>query len=941
MATERPVLLRPVQHVSDGTDLTGSSTVTVATGLYANVIALAQACFTDDSGIDNVRLSDDFYFEIYSTTGQTITWNNSDLGTMLGFENQITASAGVWATAPNRPRNIWIPEDPYADQGAFLLNLRDTVQGAIAADGTLSANKVGPDVYERSMSFTAELATNISREFVTTDEDVYHTLTQFVLGSMTASPEDSTIANPRGFWFYPDINDAIADCTYQPHVDQWSTDGGIDFNLTASPDEKVFCHFDKSALSDWTGSPFFQTSRLRYNTKLNFHTAPAPTLTAVSYPWSSSFTALDYAPGVDNLSASITFPQGAVTPTFRYKGGDADGTDWDASTYGDTLTLQSGTAPTYNTGSPFWGISDDSVTFNNGGYYQDGSAFTGFDYSDDLFIEGFVNVNYVGSHEYIVATRGSGSNGFQVYVNTSLSGGMTFYMRDNALASVFIHSNVATDGLVYFSLCYDASENSSNGGCFCVNGSAVFKNIYGLGTVTQNNLTIGADALGSFEYNDAIFYLAAYSGTLWDGGSSNATDMVALHEQRYHSLCGTYPTTATDYSTTFTRASEAYTYSPSLENGADDLTKRLWSVGDAFPRVAQWADENGLNTDGFWSEQQRTNLITYSNEMSNWTEIDATDVTTDDDYEAPDHTSTMSSLAASTTDGQHGWYTTATLTAATYTFSGYIFGDNTDWIRLENTTLTNSYAIFNLSSGTVYETGASATGRISKMKFDCAGGETCYKCEITFTGTAASHTLRVRALGGTTTPTDTFAGDGSIKQIGVWGMQCELGEEATSPIITSGATATRLKDVLTYTAGDNIGGEDIGEGEIYGTIHLNSYNSEDSDKTIIALSDGGSSADKVRAVLAITDVVKAESAATGGNAGGTSSTVDVTDNDTHDFRIDWDDNDLRITVDTITSGGDPTCDMPDDLDTIHVGSDEGDDNQINGLVSDIVIKAPS
>jgi hypothetical protein len=73
--------------------------------------------------------------------------------------------------------------------------------------------------------------------------------------------------------------------------------------------------------------------------------------------------------GVDNLDPALTINGTTVTPTFRYKGGDANGTNWAPWGYGETLTLQAGTAPSYNQGSPLLGTNDDSVLFNRGGYY--------------------------------------------------------------------------------------------------------------------------------------------------------------------------------------------------------------------------------------------------------------------------------------------------------------------------------------------------------------------------------------------------------------------------------------------------------------------------------------------------------------------------------------------------------------------------------------------
>lgn len=649
---------------------------------------------------------------------------------------------------------------------------------------------------------------------------------------------------------------------------------------------------------------------------------------------------INTVPGIDNLDTLIDFPAAsAVAPTFRYKLGDADGTNVDAWDYGNDLPFQAGTAPDYNDGSPLWQSSnDDSAKFNDGGHYQDSSIFTGFDYSDDFWIEGFVSVNNIGNSEYILASRGSGTNGFQIYVNPAISGKLTYYMRDNALAERFINSNTGIQGVIYFSLAYDASEDSVYSSHFCVNSDCINKNLYGLGAVTQGALTIGADAAGDFDYNDSIFYLAAYSGTLWSGGAANETESNALHKKRLYQMAGVYPSLSSDDTVSFDRDYSAYLRAPSDIASATDSTKRLWYMGNWWPRVESRVDSAGNESVGYLSERETDNESDQW-QVDDWTLLDGTDTETADDLLAPDRTQTMTTLIPSTTSGLHGWNKSITLTAASYVVSAFGYEVNSKWLRLEDNTVANCYAIFDLSNGTIYETGAGCTSHISAEDYECDGNNKGYRCDITLTGTAAAHDIRVKLQGGTTTPSDTFAGDGVSKYIGVWGAQVEQSDKVTSLIKTAGATATRLGDVIYYVGDQNIGGANAGSGEAQFTMHSSDTNNL-TDRGLLAIVDSSDAANNhVKVELDDTDVCIGYTESISGNAGLTTSGVDVTDNDRHKAIMRWRDDDTRIVVDNIAGSHDTDCKGPTGLNRIYVGCDETGANQPNSNISNLTFSS--
>ena len=164
---------------------------------------------------------------------------------------------------------------------------------------------------------------------------------------------------------------------------------------------------------------------------------------------------------------------------------------------------------------------------------------------------------------------------------------------------------------------------------------------------------------------------------------------------------------------------------------------------------------------------------------STWTKLDtARDVATD--YAAANPlTGRMDagSIISYTTNGTHGVTTTATLTAAKYNLSVYAKKGASafDWLYLASTTASaNCY--FDLDAGVV-GTATSCIGAIRSI------GNGWYRCSITFTGTAASHTLQI---GPAQADTDNaFSGNATAIDCYLYGAQVVLD---TQPAVYSTLT---------------------------------------------------------------------------------------------------------------------------------------------------------
>jgi hypothetical protein len=196
---------------------------------------------------------------------------------------------------------------------------------------------------------------------------------------------------------------------------------------------------------------------------------------------------------------------------------------------------------------------------------------------------------------------------------------------------------------------------------------------------------------------------------------------------------------------------------------------------------------------GLLIEEQRTNLLTYSDQFDNaaWTKNSAT--VTANAIAAPDGTVTADKLVESATTAAHYINVTGTLTGSTtYSVSVYAKASERSRIQLAGSGGawgTNATATFDLSTGTVVASSVWSSASITNV------GNGWYRCVATGTTTAvpssAQYVQIVLIASGTT---QSYAGDGT-SGLFIWGAQLEAGSFATSYIPTVAATVTRSADV--------------------------------------------------------------------------------------------------------------------------------------------------
>jgi hypothetical protein len=283
------------------------------------------------------------------------------------------------------------------------------------------------------------------------------------------------------------------------------------------------------------------------------------------------------------------------------------------------------------------------------------------------------------------------------------------------------------------------------------------------------------------------------------GGNSATADILAWGYQIEVSDFG-----ATDYIATTTAA---------VSVGPVSGLPRLDYLGSTCPRLLL--------------EPQRTNLITYSEQIDNaaWSKEDISSVTANA-IVSPDGSTNADLVIPNTTSIDHTIYQIATA-AVSQTFSVFAKAGGYNFIFLgANNGVASDGVFFNLTNGTISQNTSVFTAKIESY------GNGWYRCSISAASWPLIYAIICTSANGTSF---VHAGNGT-SGVYVWGAQLEAGAYATSYIPTLGATVTRVADAASKTGISSLIGQT--EGTLFVEFKYNGAALNSVFERILALTDG-------------------------------------------------------------------------------------------------------
>jgi hypothetical protein len=618
----------------------------------------------------------------------------------------------------------------------------------------------------------------------------------------------------------------------------------------------------------------------------------------------------NYPPSVANLPPGLYINGQTVYPTFRYNGRDATATTWPAWGYGETLTLQAGTAPTYNNGSPLLGSVDDSVKFNAGGYYKADNNALG-DITTEDFVDEMVFTLQPASATVAYAGKNPDNNGVHWY-----STGTSIIWLIGSGGSIIQPAATVAYGSVMHVIAFGDKSGSA---VFYVNGVAsTAYDFSALGSLSvAAPLAIGARTGGTLANSGNVMYYARYIKANWLDAHLQAT----VAKTRFAQLTGVYPQTArgTALPTVMTRSTAGY-----LDKIEADGTTKLYYVGANWPRVCSRKDTNGNIVRGYLSETAGTNILTLSTTLGSWAagkaSISATAVV------LPDGTTGTANVIRDTADD--GFHYIARSGGGTNTaarvISVFAKAINGTWGYALTDGGKSCY--FNCATGAI----GTAAGMVGVSQ-NCGNG--WWKFTFYVAAWIAGSDFYIALANADNTV--NYTGD-ATDRLAVWLPQIELGNVASSSIPTAAAAVTRTADSLRYVMDD--GNLTAGKGSV--TVDFMGPNIDQSGIPVYATISDGTVNNRIGygACNAGDDTPFMFLVSGGAAQIAIQGTTDIWNGNKHTLRATWKTNQARQYVDGAVDGTEDTvCTVPTGLTQLDVGAYLSAGYESNGLLSNLRI----
>jgi len=244
------------------------------------------------------------------------------------------------------------------------------------------------------------------------------------------------------------------------------------------------------------------------------------------------------------------------------------------------------------------------------------------------------------------------------------------------------------------------------------------------------------------------------------------------------------------------------------------------SVTSGLPRIDFSDDTNGA----LLLEPQSTNLVTYSESYNFWAKTSAN--VTSNAATSPEGVQNASKIVEASGLSFHFILSYTSVVSGSTTFSFYAKAAERTSVSAFLSQGGNNGANFDLSAETATAQGTGNTASIESV------GNGWYRCIVSNNGSAqVANQVRIGIQNGAL---NSYVGDGT-SGIYIWGAQLENLPYTTSYIPTTGATATRVRDIC--TGAGNASTFNSTEGVLYAEI---AALADDGTLRVLSISDGTS-----------------------------------------------------------------------------------------------------
>ena len=212
------------------------------------------------------------------------------------------------------------------------------------------------------------------------------------------------------------------------------------------------------------------------------------------------------------------------------------------------------------------------------------------------------------------------------------------------------------------------------------------------------------------------------------------------------------------------------------------------TIGINVPSI----DYSGGGCPSILLEPQRTNLITFSNDFTATTKALQNVITTPNALLSPDNSVNSSKLIANSANNFHRIFTNLSFSSgSTYVFSAFVKKGEYNFVQLVpgQQSFGDCFANFDLLNGILGSSSNIISSSITELK------DGWYRCSFSKTATSNNTTdFSIVLSQSATSPRLQFFTGNNVDGIFVYGLQVEIGTEASSYIPTTSAAVTRNQD---------------------------------------------------------------------------------------------------------------------------------------------------